>query len=179
MTEMVEYLDPRILKPDPNQPRQPDWSSEEVREELKLLSETFEAQNVINPIEIDENNTIILGERRWRAALLKGLEKIPVRRRTGLTQSERFERQLIDDAQRKQLTPQEKVWAYATGVVNINTNGNYSISDVKQIYDRDSKQLLGLIAASSERDKQGHPHPEETLFCHPSFEPRHIPLQEW
>jgi len=155
MTEMVEYLDPRILKPDPNQPRQPDWSSEEVREELKLLSETFEAQNVINPIEIDENNTIILGERRWRAALLKGLEKIPVRRRNGLTQSERFERQLIDDAQRKQLTSQEKVWAYATGVVNINTNEDYAVSDVKQIYDRSPKQLLGLIVARSERDERG------------------------
>jgi len=155
MKETVEYVDPHLLKPDPNQPRQPNWNSKEVREELQLLSETFEAQNIINPIEIDENNTIILGERRWRAALLKELKQIPVRRITMLTQSERFERQLIDDAQRKQLTPQEKVWAYVTGVVNINTNENYSISDVKQIYDQDSKQLLGLIAASSERDKQG------------------------
>ena len=153
--EIIEYVDPHILKPDPNQPRQPDWNSDEVRNELQSLAETFEAQNVINPIEIDENYNIILGERRWRAALLKGLEKIPVRRRVVVTQRERFERQLIDDAQRKQLTPQEKVWAYATGVVNINTKGNYTISDIKRMHNRNNKQILSLIDVTSERDEQG------------------------
>lgn len=154
MSVTIEYVDPNLLKPDPYQPRRPDWNSQEVREEIERLAETYDAQDVINTIEVDEDNVIILGERRWRAALLKGLEKVPIRRKVKLSQKERFERQLIDDAQRKELNPQERVWAWATAIVNINTGENYTIDDIKKMYD-DYESLLSLITASRGQEVVG------------------------
>jgi len=53
-----------------------------------------------------------------------------------------LERQLIDDAQHKNLSDIERVWAYATAIININTGGNYTIPEVKRM-ERDA--LLNLI----------------------------------
>jgi len=93
---------------------------------------------------VDENNVIILGERRWRAAKKAGV-KVPIRRKINLTQKERFERQLTDDAHRKELTPQERMWAYATGVVNINEKANYTVDQAKQM----DKEVLSAILQRS------------------------------
>ena len=137
---MVEYIDPKLLKPDPHQPR-----NRFNEDDLKQLAQTFDAQDVINPIEVDENNFIILGERRWQAAKLKGLTKIPIRRKTDLTKKTRLERQLIDDAQRKSLVAQERVWAYATGVINANFNTDYIIEDIKQRYKKNYQDFDSLL----------------------------------
>lgn len=145
MSEVIEYVDPNVLKPDPYQPRHPDWGSNEVRAEIERLAQTYDAQDLINPIEVDEDNVIILGERRWRAALLKGLEKVPIRRKVKLPQKERLERQLIDDAQRRQLTPQDRVWAWATSIVNINKGENYTIDDIKKMYEDNYESLASLL----------------------------------
>ena len=124
-------VDPSELRPDPNQPRRVF-----NEEEIKALAESYKAQGVIVPIEVDKNNVIILGERRWRAAEIAGV-KVPIRRKANLTQKQRLERQLTDDAHRTELSLQEKVWAYATGVVNINEKTNYTIDQVKKM-DKDA-----------------------------------------
>jgi ParB/RepB/Spo0J family partition protein len=129
--KIIEYISPNLLKPDPNQPRQT-WTDED-EEEIRNLAESYKSQGVIEPIEVDENNVIILGERRWRAAKSIGLEKIPVLRKKGLSASERFERQLIDDAHRKDLSPLDRAWAYATAIININTGKNYTVKNVKKM----------------------------------------------
>jgi len=143
MSEIIEYIDPNLLKPDPNQPRQT-WTEKDL-EELKELAETFKTCGIIHPIEVDENNVIILGERRWRASKIAGLNKVPIRRQTGLSYSKRFERQLVDDAHRRDLNPLDRAWAYATAVVNINTGKNYTIKQVKEM-DRD--RLVNLLTYS-------------------------------
>ena len=120
-------VNPSELRPDPNQPRKVF-----NEEEIEALAESYKTQGIIVPIEVDENNVIILGERRWRAAKKAGV-KVPIRRKTNLTQKERLERQLTDDAHRSELSTQEKVWAYATGVVNINEKANYDIDQVKKM----------------------------------------------
>ena len=123
----IEYIDPSELKPDPHQPRK-NFTDDGVSE----LAKSFKNQGIIYPIEVDENNVIILGERRWKAALRAGV-KVPIRRRTGLSRKEKLERQLTDDAHRSDLTPQERVWAYATGVLNINEQVNYTLEQVHQM----------------------------------------------
>lgn len=155
MSELIEYINPNVLKPDPNQPRK-----HFDEEEIEQLAKSYDTQKVINPIEVDENNFIILGERRWRAAKKKRLQKIPVRRKSGLSHRGKLERQLTDDAQRKNLNSQEKVWAYTTAIANINTEGDYTIEDIKEMYKSDYKLLTNLLATrtvwkQTERQKGG------------------------
>lgn len=64
------------VKPDPNQPRK---TFDE--EELKAFAEGIKKQGLIYPIEIDENNVIIDGERRWRACKMIGMGKIQYKRK--------------------------------------------------------------------------------------------------
>ena len=64
------------VKPDPNNPRK-----EFDEEKLTALAEGIKIHGVINPIEIDENNIILDGERRWRASKMAGLTKIPFKRK--------------------------------------------------------------------------------------------------
>jgi len=125
MSEIL--VDPSELRPDPNQPRRVF-----NEEEIEALAESYKTQGIIVPVEVDENNVIILGERRWRAAEKAGV-KVPIRRKTNLTRKVRLERQLTDDAHRSDLSLQERMWAYATGVVNINENANYTIDQVKKM----------------------------------------------
>jgi len=137
MDEEIRLVHPDEIRPDPNQPRVV-FDDDKIRE----LAETYKSHGVINPIEVDENNTIILGERRWRAAKLAGVD-VPVRTKTGLSASERLERQLIDDAHREDLDPVERAWAYGTAVININTGKHYTISEIKAMpQDRLIKLLI-------------------------------------
>ncbi|AZG34325.1 MAG: ParB/RepB/Spo0J family partition protein [Shewanella psychromarinicola] len=70
------HLDLDLLQPGKYQPRK-DMSSEALEE----LAESIRAQGVIQPIVIrkisETNYEIIAGERRWRAAQLAKLDKVP------------------------------------------------------------------------------------------------------
>jgi ParB family chromosome partitioning protein len=79
---------------------------------IEDLAETIKNQGVIHPIEIDENNTIICGERRWRAAKLAGLKTIPVTIKKGLTPFQKLQRQYIENAQHRDLNIVEKGRAF-------------------------------------------------------------------
>ncbi len=61
--------------PNPNQPRK------RFREEsLKALADSIKSSGVLQPIcvrKIDDGYQIVFGERRWRAAAMAGLERIP------------------------------------------------------------------------------------------------------
>jgi len=127
--EKIEYMNPEFIFPDPNQPRTV-FDETEIEE----LAATYKEQGVINPIEIDDFNIIVLGERRWRGAKLAKLELVPVKRKSGLNPRVRLERQLIDDAQRKNLNDIERAWAYATAVININQEVNTTNGEIPRIY---------------------------------------------
>jgi ParB family chromosome partitioning protein len=79
------------IKPDPNQPRK---SIDEI--DLREMAQSIVTEGVINPIEIDKNNVIITGERRWRAAKIAGLKTVPAKI-LELTGEERFMRQVIEN----------------------------------------------------------------------------------
>src|SRR3990167_6485945 len=87
------------IKPDPNQPRQTI-----IENNSKDLAKSIQTDGIINPVEIDENNVIITGELRWRAAKEAGLETIPVKVLTIANKNERFLRQYKEDVHQYPLT---------------------------------------------------------------------------
>lgn len=81
------------IRPDPNQPRKV-FSDEYI----KGLAGNLAVEGMINAIEIDENNMIITGECRWRAAKLAGWTEVPVNiNKSRLGEYERFRRQMSEN----------------------------------------------------------------------------------
>lgn len=95
------------IKPSPNNPRYV-FDQKAIED----LTETIKNQGVIHPIEIDENNVIICGERRWRASKLAGLKTIPVTIKKGLTDFQKLQRQYVENAQHRDLNMIEKGRAF-------------------------------------------------------------------
>lgn len=94
----IVYLPTNSLVPDPNQPRQiidHDYVAD--------LSKSIITEGIINPIEVDENNTIITGEMRWRAATLANLKTIPCKR-VSIHGAERYRRQVIENIHRNTMS---------------------------------------------------------------------------
>jgi ParB family transcriptional regulator, chromosome partitioning protein len=87
------------------------------RELLEELSESIRAKGVLQPIVVrpegaaDGRFQIVAGERRWRAAQMAGLHKIPAVVRT-LTDSEVLELAIIENIQREDLNPIEEAAGY-------------------------------------------------------------------
>lgn len=139
------------ITPDPHQPRN-DFKDEVIEGYVHSL----ETLGQINPIEIDENNVILRHEQLWRAAKKLGLEKVLVVRKTGLSQARRFERQLADHDE--DLSHIDKLWAYATGVVNINANADYTKEDIKKMYENDYDRLVSLLVEDPIKKAKHEPH---------------------
>ncbi len=96
--------------PNPYQPRVVFETSE-----LEALSESIKRQGVLQPITVRKrpqgDYELISGERRWRASKLAGRETIPALvRQAGKAES--LELALVENIQRKNLTPIEAAQAY-------------------------------------------------------------------
>lgn len=104
------WIDPRILKPNPHQPR-----TVFTPEDLEELSNSIREHGVVQPILIESAGNgvfyIIAGERRTRASILVGLEKVPVQLRN-YSDTEKLEVALIENIQRSDLNPLEEAQAY-------------------------------------------------------------------
>ena len=84
---------------------------------LDELAQSIKANGVIQPIivrQVGDRFQIIAGERRWRAALKAGLQRVPVVVRTVAPGAERslLEMALIENIQRENLNPIEEALAY-------------------------------------------------------------------
>lgn len=93
----------------PEQPRK--FFSDDQLEELK---ESILAHGVLEPVivrPLDGRYELVVGERRWRAAQLAGLESIPAAVRN-LTDKESMELALVENIQREDLNPIEEAEAY-------------------------------------------------------------------
>lgn len=97
------------IEPDPDQPRR---SFDEVS--LGELAESIREHGLLQPIVVTPHKggyMIVAGERRYRAALQVGLDKIPALVRT-LTNQHKLELSLIENLQRRDLNPLETATAY-------------------------------------------------------------------
>lgn len=99
------------IKPNPNQPRKtfdPDA--------LMDLSNSIKTQGVLQPILVEEIAegvyVIVAGERRYRAARMAGLTKIPCIVRS-FSDLQRMEISLIENIQRENLNPVEEARAFS------------------------------------------------------------------
>lgn len=107
--EKYMELDIHQLKRNPNQPRS-NFDSQTLEELASSIKETGILQPVV-VVPDGENYKIIVGERRWRAAQMVGLKKIPAIIRN-MTTAQQHEASLIENIQREDLNPMEIAHAY-------------------------------------------------------------------
>lgn len=106
----IEDVPLSLVSPNPFQPRR---IFDET--ELEELANSVKTKGVLQPILVrklgDGGYELIAGERRWRAAKIAGLKKIPAIVRPA-TDAEAMEMALIENLQRKDLNSMEAARAY-------------------------------------------------------------------
>lgn len=99
----VREVDPRTLRPDPDQPRR-DIDQKAVDD----LAASAAQHGIVQPIEVDETGMITMGELRWRAAVKAGLGTVPViDAPPGLTPADRYVRQVIENLHHNELSDRD------------------------------------------------------------------------
>lgn len=105
-----EFLcDVSLIRPNPLQPRK-----QLDPQAMQELVESIKEKGVLQPILVrpkGDGYEIIAGERRWRAALEAGLEKVPVIVKE-VSDKEALELALVENLQRQDLNPMEEAEAY-------------------------------------------------------------------
>lgn len=103
------YCPIALIRPNPHQPRRDFHDSS-----LKDLADSIREKGILTPLLVskaEEGYLLIAGERRWRAAQLAGLERVPVIVKEA-TEPEHLELALIENLHRKDLNPLEEAEAY-------------------------------------------------------------------
>ena len=99
------------IQPNPLQPRR-----QFAKGALEELASSIRAHGLLQPVVVCRapggGYHLIAGERRWRAAKLAGLERIPVILREEIGDADRLALALIENLQREDLTPIEEARAY-------------------------------------------------------------------
>lgn len=109
-------------------------------EALQALAASIKEHGVLQPIVVtkeEDKYKIVAGERRWRAAKLAGLDKIPAIIRT-LDAQNRLEISIIENAQREDLNAMELATAYAKLKAQFNLSA-------KEIADRVGKSESSIV----------------------------------
>jgi ParB family chromosome partitioning protein len=110
--ETIRFIPLDHLQPNPRQPR---GDMDPVA--LEELAESIREQGILQPIlvrplgEQSDRYELIAGERRWRAAAIAGLEKVPVLVRV-MNDGESLEVAILENVQREDLNPIEAAKGY-------------------------------------------------------------------
>ena len=123
----LRYVKTAHVAPDPSQPRR--YFEESALDELaaSIAQHGILQPLVVAPAKTGDGYVIIAGERRWRAASIAGLEKVPVLVRTP-TDQHRLELSLIENVQRRDLSPLETAAAYQ----RLRDQFNLSVEEIGQ-----------------------------------------------
>ena len=108
---MANEVETECLIPGRFQPRQ-DFAAEA----LESLAASIREQGIVQPIVVvprGDKFEIVAGERRWRAAMLAGLARVPIVVRERRSDKEMLELSLVENLQREDLNPLETAAAYA------------------------------------------------------------------
>ncbi len=117
--EAIFHVELSKIKPNPHQPRR-DFDEESLKE----LAVSIREFGILQPLVVskieketdfgsDVEYQLIAGERRWRAAQMLGLERIPVIVKNIAKDAERLEMAIVENLQRSDLNPIETARAYA------------------------------------------------------------------
>lgn len=107
--ESVEHIHVKSIKANPYQPRKV-FDENAIQE----LSASIKEHGILQPIILRRTGStyeIVVGERRFRAAKMAGLEEVPAVIRV-LTDEETMEWAILENLQREDLTPIEEAEAY-------------------------------------------------------------------
>jgi len=144
----AKFIDIERIKRDPDQPRKTF-----VKETLESLAESImELGGIIDPLtaEYDEKQDtfrIISGERRYRAAKMVGLERLPCIVKE-VDEKQRLLVQLIANLQRENITPLEE----SAGIKALIEKYGYSQAQVSKFLNKSKSyisQILGLERLSN------------------------------
>lgn len=108
-SEVTTDLPVDAISPNPQQPRK-DFNDEALKE----LSASLKQTGVLQPVVVrrhGEGYQLIVGERRWRAAKIAGLTRIPAVVREA-TDAQSLELALVENLLREDLNPIEEAEAY-------------------------------------------------------------------
>lgn len=99
------------IEPNKDQPRK-----NFDKEALQQLADSINEHGVIQPLIVRSlpsgNYQIVAGERRWRAAKMAGLSKIPVVIRDDISEEQAMQIAMIENLQRENLNPIEEALGY-------------------------------------------------------------------
>lgn len=123
--ERVQNVFIKDIQPNPDQPRR---HFDETA--LAELGQSIKLYGILQPLIVapdQQGYMIIAGERRWRAAQLAKLDKVPVIVREPKDQ-ERLEVALIENVQRVDLSP----WEQAISIEKLHTQFNLAYRDIAE-----------------------------------------------
>ena len=110
-TGVVQFISIDKITANPYQPRKI-FNPEKLAE----LAESIKLQGIIQPLVLVKSSDgyeILVGERRYRAALLAGLTEVPAIVRGEISDRAKLELALIENVQREDLNPIEEARAYS------------------------------------------------------------------
>lgn len=150
--EGITEIDIELIAPNPDQPR-----TNFKKTELEELSNSIKKDGLIQPIlvrEIEDGDyQIIAGERRWQAAKLAGLKKVPIQVKN-VDDDKALELALIENIQRSDLNPIEEAYGYRrlmerqkmtqADIAQAVSKGRSTIANALRLLDlpEDAQQLL-------------------------------------
>jgi len=139
----ARFIDIERINPDPNQPRKKfdENALESLAESIRELGE------IIDPLTVEYDDRddifrIISGERRFRAAKLVGLERLPCILKD-VDEKKRLLFQLVANLQREEITPLEE----SSGYKALKDKFGYSQQKVAEVLNKSKShvsQILGL-----------------------------------
>jgi ParB family chromosome partitioning protein len=135
------------IKPDKNQPRKT-FDNDKIKE----LAENYKKNGVIDPIEVDRNNTITLGERRWRASKMAGIKQIPCIIFNPKNDIERLERQIDEETLKEPIPYGEKLEALEKLAKMKGTDIKGLASELEQEEGKKKKYIEADIISKAPRD---------------------------
>ena len=113
-------------------------------EHLQELAESIKKQGIIQPLIVRSNEQgkyeIVVGERRWRAAIIAGLNYVPVIVRN-ISNSEAMFIGLIENLQRQDLNPIEE----AIGIKKLLTEFNITHEEVARSIGRSRSTITNIL----------------------------------
>src|SRR5262247_119609 len=108
--ESTSTMEINTIRPNPYQPR-----SEFDTKEIESLAESLKKDGLLQPVVVRPAGAgffqLVAGERRWRAAKLAGLARVPVVIRE-VEDKKMLELALVENIQRRDLNPMEKARAF-------------------------------------------------------------------
>ena len=141
LTSEDKVLELPISKLQPN-PRQPRKHFDE--EALEELAASIKQYGIVQPLIVtplaDGKHNIIAGERRYRAAKLAGLERVPVLVRSS-EELEQLEISIIENVQRVDLLPLEQ----AVSIERLHEQFNFQYKDIANRLGKAPSTIINIV----------------------------------